>query len=364
MIATVAWMVLIFTALQFVVAMVNLLYRKRIPTGTVPPAEEVSVLVPARNEVRNIPALLHDLLESDYKPLEIIVCDDHSTDGTGELVRELARKHPSVRLIRSEPLPLGWLGKNFACWQLARAARGKYLLFLDAAVRLEPPCIGWALWFVRQHGLGLLSIFPRQVMKSWGEKMTVPLMNYILLTLLPLRCVREAKEYPSLAAANGQFMFFDAAVYRRTQPHDAMRGEKAEDIAIARNYKKQGIPVACLAADKGVSCRMYTGLAEAVCGFGRNVRNFFGDSFLLALLFWFITTFGFVFVYLAFPLSVFWGFVLLWLAVRVPVSLTSGQSVAENLLLCIPQQLCLGVILMWGVAGEYLIPQQWKGRVI
>src|SRR5690606_28081384 len=137
-------------------------------------------------------------------------------------------------------LPKGWLGKNNACHNLAQHAKGKYLLFLDADVRVGDSIIKNTVSFTKKHKLGLLSIFPMQIMETLGEQSTVPNMNYILLSLLPLLLVRNTN-FSSLAAANGQFMHFHAEIYPQTLPHQRMKNSKVEDIKIARFYKKNSI---------------------------------------------------------------------------------------------------------------------------
>jgi cellulose synthase/poly-beta-1,6-N-acetylglucosamine synthase-like glycosyltransferase len=141
----------------------------------------VSVLIPARNEEKNIAKLLNDLLDHDYKNIEILVFNDQSTDKTAEIVTGFSQKDSRVKLINSDGLPEGWLGKNHACHSLSKLAKGKYLLFLDSDVRIGNGIIRQTCTFSDKHKLGLLSIFPRQIMVSAGEKAAVPLMHFILL---------------------------------------------------------------------------------------------------------------------------------------------------------------------------------------
>jgi chlorobactene glucosyltransferase len=105
------------------------------------------------------------------------------------------------------------MGKNWACHQLAAQAEGQYLLFVDADVQIGPEFIQSALHEVKTKNLALLSVFNDQLMYTLGEKLVVPLMHYILLTLLPLRLVYRTKD-PRIAAASGQCMVFEAATYR------------------------------------------------------------------------------------------------------------------------------------------------------
>lgn len=141
---------------------------------------------------------------------------------------------------------------------------------------------------------------PKQVIKTFGERITVPNMNYILLSLLPLILVRKSG-FPSLSAANGQFMFFRAHEYKMMQPYRTVRSDKFEDISIARLYKRHKIKTACMLGDESITCRMYSGIRESVSGFSKNVIAFFGYSFSLVIIFWLISTQGFIPVLLSFP---------------------------------------------------------------
>lgn len=142
----------------------------------------LSVLIPARNEASNIGLILHDLIRIEGEEIrEIIVYDDASDDATPDIVSEYMLQDERIRLLRSQGLPDGWLGKNNACHRLAQEARGDYFLFLDADVRVAPDFINRLLAYAVGKKVSLLSIFPCQTMYSWAEKITVPNMHVILL---------------------------------------------------------------------------------------------------------------------------------------------------------------------------------------
>jgi len=356
-----AWFVIGFTLYQFGVVLANLFMKVKLNKQNTDFTGLVSVLIPARNEELNIEFILADLQKQDYKNIEILVFDDQSTDKTGEIVRQCMEQDNRIKLIESDGLPSGWLGKNHACHELSKQANGKYFLFLDADVRLSKDIILQSIANSEKHNLGLLSIFPTQEMQTPGEWITVPNMNFILLSLLPLILVRKTK-YQSLSAANGQFMLFKADNYQPVWPHEKMKGNKVEDIEIARYYKQLNIPIACTTGDERISCRMYTGFNEAVDGFSKNVVSFFGNSFVLAFLFWLITTFGFIVVYPGAGISVFILYLILLVGIRIIISTISRQNVFINLLLFIPQQLTLGFILLKALSRKLKNEYQWKGR--
>jgi len=357
-----AVIVLCFTGLQFVVALANLLFPNRLKPAEIPD-DLISVLIPARNEEKNIGRLLEDLRKQACFNLEILVFDDESTDSTAETVRQAAAKDPRVRLLVSDGLQEGWLGKNRACHQLGTEARGAYFMFIDADVRIGNDFISKVLAGANKNATGLLSIFPRQVMCTPGEWSTVPVMNYILLTLLPLILVSKAK-YSSLSAANGQFMLFDAAVYRKYSPHKHFRDKKVEDIAIIRYLKQEKVPVACLAGEGDITCRMYGNFAEAVHGFSKNIVMFFGGSTVLAIAFWSITTLGFIPVITTLSPEVTLAYLAVIILIRIMVSAVSRQSIGRNLLYLVPQQLSMGLMIIQSIRNSIRKQYTWKGRNI
>lgn len=358
-----AYIVLGFSIIQFLVAIVNVAFQQPFPKPVKNGSPLVSVLIPARNEEKNIVNILTDLRHIQYKNLEIIVFNDQSEDKTGEIVNEFAKTDNRIKLIDSVNLPEGWLGKNHACYSLAKNAAGEYFLFLDADVRIEGEIIARTIAFSDKNQLGLVSVFPHQIMKSLGEWITVPNMNYILLTLLPLILVRKTG-FQSLSAANGQFMFFRAGIYRKFQPHEKMKSEKVEDILIARYFKRNKIKIACISAKNSIQCRMYNGFGEAVSGFSKNVTMFFGNSFLAAFLFWLVTGFRFVVVLLFLSMPVFYFFLLIIILTRAAVSLSGGQNILLNTLLLVPQQVAMGIFILKAFENKLRKRWVWKGRNI
>ncbi len=358
-----AYIVLTFTAIQLIVVLANLLAETSLPETRKTHSSLVSVLIPARNEEHNIGNLLNDLIHQNYKDIEIVVYNDQSEDKTANIVDEYTGRDSRIRLIGSGMLPGGWLGKNFACHSLAAEAKGSYMLFLDADVRVGGNLIGRSISFSEKHDLGLISIFPKQIIRSIGEWITVPNMNYILLSLLPLVLVRKSG-YPSLSAANGQFMFFRKEEYLALRPHEAVKADKVEDIAIARLFKKQGIKIACLAGDDTITCSMYKGFREAVNGFSKNVIAFFGNSFLMALLFWLVTTFGILAVAWSSSVPVTVAYITAYILARIFISIASRQNVFFNLLYIIPLQVSMGLFILKAFINRKYRNFEWKGRKI
>ncbi len=352
-----------FILLQLFVALINLIFSQQFSSKYRITNELVSVLIPARNEEKNIANILNDLLLQNYQNIEVIVFNDQSTDKTESILKEFSLKDNRFKYINSTELPKAWLGKNYACHSLSLAANGKYFLFLDADVRVSGELISKTVNYLAKYKLGLLSIFPKQIMRSFGEKITVPLMNYILLTLLPLILVRKSN-FSSLSAANGQFMLFDACIYNKIKPHEIMKNRKVEDIEIARYYKKNKIKVACISGKEEISCRMYNNYNEALEGFSKNTISFFGNSFILALLFWLLTTFGFMAIMFFMPLGFLIIYFSIFILIRIFVSIVSRQNVIENIGFSLIQQLVLGNILLKSFINKKNKTFVWKERNI
>ncbi|MBI9064075.1 MAG: glycosyltransferase [Marinilabiliaceae bacterium] len=357
-----ASIVFIFALLQLANATINLVFYQRLVKPKSQLNDWVSILIPARNEEKNIGILLASLQQIKYQHVEILVYDDQSTDRTAAIVNEWAASDQRIRLIRSTELKPGWLGKNHACYTMAQAARGAFLLFIDADVTLSGTIVEEAVHTLKKQKLGLLSFFPKQLILSSGEKVSVPIMNYILLTLLPLIFVRHSP-FSAHAAANGQFMLFDASIYNKFNPHLTFKNSPVEDISIARHFKKNKVKVSCMLGDKRVSCRMYTSYREALNGFSKNVLMFFGNQTLLAILFWSLTTLGFIFI-ASISLKLFFLYTALIVLTRVIVSIISRQHIMSNILFIIPQH----VFLLHVISNALMIKRKknytWKERKI
>ncbi len=358
-----AWFIFFFTILQLFVAFINLISRPKLRHFSETYEALVSVLIPVRNEEHTVLHILNDLIRQEYKNIEILVFDDESEDDSAAVINDFAGRDSRIQLISSKGLPAGWLGKSHACHVLSQHAKGEYLLFMDADVRIGNKAILKAVTYMQKHSLGLLSVFPNQVMKTPGEWLSVPTMNYILLSLLPLILVRLSK-FSSLSAANGQFMLFQASQYKKYSPHEKMKTNLVEDIAIARLFKKEHIRIACLVGDETIRCRMYTGFNAAVQGFSKNIIAFFGNSFFIAVLFWLITTVGFIAVLIFLPAKICLLYLISYLLIRVMVSWISRQNLLINMLCILPHQIAIGIFIIRAfintVSNRYL----WKGRYI
>lgn len=359
----IVYIILAFTAIQFFTVLVNLVFNQKLKYQTIKNNPLVSVLIPARNEEQNISNILNDLQKQSYKNIEIIVFDDKSTDRTAELVNNKINSDNRIQLINSQQLPKSWLGKNWACHNLAQKAKGDFLLFLDADVRIKPDLILKTISYSQKYNLSLLSIFPKQIMNTIGEKLTVPIMHFILTTLLPLILVRKSP-FTSHSAANGQFMLFKASEYNKTLPHKVFKSHKVEDIKISRFYKAEKKTIACVTGTDLISCRMYNNYNEAINGFSKNIVMFFGNSYFFSILFWSINILGIVpiLIYSSNLITALYCFSVI--LIRVLFSIVSKQNIFMNLLLFVPQMISMFVMLLKSLIYKFTKKQKWKGRYI
>ncbi len=352
-----------FLILRLLIAFTNLITGRWLSFRESSGEQFISILIPARNEEENIGELLDNILNQDYQNYEVIIYDDMSEDSTLEIVRRYASKNEKIRYIHGKELPEGWLGKNYACHRLSLEAEGSYFLFLDADVTIENRLIGSCLGYFKNERIALLSIFPRQVMVTIGEKLTVPLMNWILVSMLPLILV-EYSCRTSLSAANGQFMLFNADIYRSNMWHEKVRSRKVEDIEIVKLIKRAGYRAKTLLGDGRIKCRMYKNFAGGIEGFSKNVTAFFGNSSLLTILFALITSFGIFVIFFTLDYFSALAFIILSVILRIIVSILSRQDILSSILLIIPQQIAFVVVVVKALYNKSVKYGNWKGRSI
>lgn len=273
-----AWIAFWMAAIPCGLFLHNLLLYSRLPRGRrdgVP--EPVSVLIPARNEAANIGESLKAVLANHGVEFEVVVLDDHSQDSTAAIVSEFAERDPRVRLAHAPPLPEGWCGKQHACHVLAGLARHSVLVFIDADVRLGPDALARMSQFLRRSGSDLISGVPRQILGSFSERLLLPFIHTLLLGFLPIAAMRRFRR-PSLSAGCGQLFVADAAAYRASGGHSAIRSSLHDGLKLPRLFRKAGFRSDLFDATDVAACRMYRNDAETWRGLGKNATEGLGAS--------------------------------------------------------------------------------------
>lgn len=235
----------------------------------------ISVLVPARNEEHNLPTCLNSLSALDPAPAEILVLDDHSTDKTWEIIQTFASKHKHVRGIRGKALPAGWLGKTWACHQLSQEASGEVLVFTDADNTYHPKALEKSVRWMQAMNLDMLSACPQQTLKTLSEKLVIPVVDLFVYSMLPLWLTRFSS-FPSLAAANGQWIVFRKEAYDMLGGHKEVASEMVEDVVMSRKAKKRGLKLLTTSGTGTVYGRMYRNAEEVRNGFAKNLFGLTG----------------------------------------------------------------------------------------
>ncbi len=209
---------LVLALVPTAMTIVNVLVLQSPPAGLHFAA--VSILIPARNEETGIAACVESALASSNPNLEVIVLDDHSTDATAAIVRQIAKRDGRLRLEQAPPLPLGWSGKQHACHVLSGLAAHPVLVFVDADVRLAPDAATRLAAALAEADL--VSCVPRQIMSSIAELLLIPMINALLLGYLPIPLMRTDGR-AALGAGCGQLIAVRADAYRRAGGHAAIR---------------------------------------------------------------------------------------------------------------------------------------------
>jgi len=260
--------VLLAVMINFIIN--NLLFKNtgnyRLPEDFLKKRPLVSILIPARNEGKNIGRCLNSLIRQDYDNIEILVLDDNSSDGTSKVVQRFCKKDKRIRLFRGKPLPEGWLGKSYACYQLSGYARGDYYLFVDADTLHFPGSVSSALACLLKFDVDALSVFAKQIMVTIHERMMVPAANFMIMGFLPLWLIRRSRN-PLFCTAIGQFMLFKKDVYDDIGGHSSVKGEILEDVLIAKRVKRCGHRFMIFDGRSNLYCRMYHDLREVVHGY-------------------------------------------------------------------------------------------------
>ena len=259
--------------------LINLLVYRLVanrPSAAGSQRPSLSVLIPARNEEKNLRSTLDAVLANQSAEFEVIVLDDHSTDRTAAIVAEFAAIDPRVRLEAAPPLPVGWCGKQHACNVLAGFARHPLLVFIDADVRLGPDALQRMASFMDSSGAALASGVPRQELGTFSERLLLPLIHFVLLGYLPMHLMRWTK-LAGFSAGCGQLFIARADAYHATGGHAMIRATLHDGVKLPRLFRRAGFRTDLFDATDLATCRMYHTNAETWRGLGKNATEGLGS---------------------------------------------------------------------------------------
>lgn len=363
LIVTFALTILILTAVSNFFLFPRL--RSTAPTST----SFVSILIPARNEADVIVRTIRLLLAQSYENFELILLDDQSEDETAVLATAAAKNDSRFRLINGQPLPTGWLGKNWACQQLAEVAKGDILLFTDADVQWQPEALASLVAQMERQQADLLTVFPTQQTETWSERLTVPLLGFVILSYLPILPVHHT-HIPAFAAANGQCLAFRRRAYAKIGGHTAVSNNVLEDVALAQLVKRHRLRLRLADGNRLINCRMYENWVQVRDGFAKNMLAGHGNSVLFLLVstifHWLVFVYPWVWLFLG---GGGWalGLILAGAGLRLATAVFSHTFEWKRpfAFLLMP----LSVLLMTRIAAQSILwhwrgSGQWKGRKI
>jgi chlorobactene glucosyltransferase len=228
----------------------------------------VSIVVPARNEERDLEASVRSYLAQDHPDFEVVVVDDRSTDGTPAILERLAREDPRLHVVAGVDPPAGWLGKPHALSEGAGAARADLLLFADADVRYAPDAVSRAVAHLEASGLDFLCLLPRIEARGFWESVLLP---YLSVALFQSPAFAANWRRPSwLAVGGGAGNLVRRTAYESVGGHAALRDSVIDDVRLGFTIKSAGFRFGLVRAEDAVRVRMYRGFREVFDGFTKN----------------------------------------------------------------------------------------------
>lgn len=368
-----AWLAFAAAAYMLFITVTNIIYMRvvtRRPTVVNGPV--VSVLIPARNEAQRIRPTLEALAKLEYNTFEVILLDDNSDDGTGEIITEFVDRHPGFRSLKGRPLKEGWKGKPYAMTQLAEAAKGEILLFVDADMRPEPDFISWIVTNLEHHQVDFLSGYPHHTASEPRDYLLFPVAYLSTSFLLPLWLFRVVRSY-AFSHVIGQFFCVRADVLRDAGGFEAVKSTIAEDSQMGRRLKGLGYQQVFLDGKKHIHGNLFDSMDHAKMGIMRIVFDFF-DHKVYPFVFLGLSILAFLLLPIPLAGLAFWGGIP-WaapLAASVLLTLTAwAATMAERRIpwyaaFLYPVHfgwviiLCIRSIVISKRGGGF----DWKGRIV
>jgi chlorobactene glucosyltransferase len=338
-----------------------------------PDSPFVSIILPVRNQAKTVVECVRSLVGVEYPSKEIIVVDGGSTDGTRELLTSFDQK---IALIQEDPLPDGWVGKNWACHLGYQKSKGDLLLFTDGDSIHSTDSLTRAVNYLEVEKADLVTLAPGTILRTFWEKVLQPPIFLLIMILVGGKLVNDDRR--GNAIGNGQYMLFRRAAYEKVGGHSAVRDKIVEDYNIARLLKKAGLKLRFVTGEDVLGVRMYTSLAEIWKGWRKNFYTVSEKHMLwkasarIVLMFIFLVL---PFAVLAYGLIIvptnpfnpylitgaFMSF-LLWLGIVIlDRSITISPGYALLFPLAIVVYICIGIDST--IRGSLGYGFSWKGRV-
>ncbi len=243
-------------------------FLKDLPSPAEPLPCRVSVIIPARNEERNVEEALRSVLKQDYRELEVIVVDDRSTDRTGTILDRMAKTHPTLRVLHLRELPPSWLGKNYALYRGAREAAGDLLLFTDADVVMHPSAVSRAVGYMLEHQRDHIAVAPDVTMPGLLLQLFVGAFGiFFSLYARPWKAKNPKSKW---CIGIGAFNLVRADVYRAVGTHQAIAMRPDDDIKLGKLVKKHGYQQEFLFGIQMMQVEWYASVGELVDGMMKN----------------------------------------------------------------------------------------------
>jgi cellulose synthase/poly-beta-1,6-N-acetylglucosamine synthase-like glycosyltransferase len=232
------------------------------------PLPRVSIVIPARNEERNLEEALRSILALDYGNLEIDVVDDRSTDRTGEILDRMATADPRLRIVHIRELPPGWLGKNHALWLGAGKATGEFLLFTDADVVMDPSALRRAIGAMVADRLDHLTATPDIERPSLLFEMFIGAFSLFFALFTKPWKVKDP-DSPSHVGI-GAFNLVRASAYRAAGGHQAIAMRPDDDLKLGKLIKKNGFRQEFVFGQGMLRVEWYASVRELIQGLMKN----------------------------------------------------------------------------------------------
>lgn len=333
----------------------------------------ISILIPARNEESNIKKLLVSLIKQDYKNLEILILDDNSIDSTAAVVKQMELKDSRIKLISGKKIEDGWLGKSWACHQLASQAKGQYFVFTDADTLHFPDTVSKALAALIRNKLDGISIYPKQVMVTFTERMLVSFIGMGLFTMMPLILVKKTKG-KFFSTGIGQFFMFKKEAYFKFGGHESVKAEILEDVHLSKRIKAAGFSYMVFDGSSNIFCRMYKNFKDTITGFSKFIFAAFDYNGLMEAIAIAFYSILFLSPFILLPIAIIfeWSKTFLLLntlqilsvfAIKIILSLRFKERLLDIFLTPVSVCFIIAVAVNSYIQARFKKGVYWKGRI-